>query len=113
MQWWFGPIGAVVIILIVFSLKRGTRLRRVKIDVLDIIVIPLWLILHYTMGYYFGVSWILWLMMTWSLVGAVLAWFLLQKNWHWRSFWYKFWKWSGLLAGFLLLVVTILGFTTH
>ncbi|CAM3138140.1 DUF3397 family protein [Leuconostoc rapi] len=113
MQWWFGSIGAIVIILIIFLLKKWTRLREFKIKTLDISVIPLWIILHYTMGYRFGVSWVLWFIIVWCLVGATLSLFLLQKKWHWRSFWYKFWEWSGLLGGLLLFIVTIVGFTTH
>lgn len=113
MQWWFWPIGAVIIVLFVFCLNRWTRFGEYKISTLDIIVVPLWLILHFTMGYRFGVSWIFWLLLAWCFVGIILSWFLLHNKWHWRAFWHKYWQWSGLLSIVLLISVTIFGLLYH
>jgi len=113
MQWWIWPLSAVSFILLVFVLNRWTRFGDLKIKTLDIIVIPVWVILHVTMGYCFGISLILWFLLVWCFVGAVLVWFLLQGKWHWRLFWHKYWEWSGLVGTLLLLIVTIVGFWHH
>ncbi len=107
------PLGAVSFILFVCVLNRWTRLGEFKIKTLDIIVIPVWVILHFTMGYRFGVSFILLFLLAWFVVGTILSWFLLQKKWRWYLFWHKYWQWSGLIGSLLLLIVTIIGFWHH
>lgn len=113
MQWWFWSVGTIIILFVALAFNREFHLGKLQCNLLDIAVVPLWLCLHYTMGYRFGVSWWAWLLMGWSAIGIVLSWFLFQKQWSLRIFWRRFWVWSGLFAILMQIFVTIIGFISH
>lgn len=113
MQWWFWPLGTIIICLIWLALNRWTSLKRFKIKILDIIPIPMWVALHFTMGYRFGTSWILWFMLIWFVFGEIITWVLLRRKWQWTTFWHKYWEWTGLVGATLLLIITVIGFFYH
>ncbi|WP_349532953.1 DUF3397 domain-containing protein [Leuconostoc citreum] len=114
MHWWTWPILAIGLIILTIVICRWLRIpQRYRIQVIDILVVPMWYIVHETMGSRFGTSYVLWFLLIWWFVGAILAWFLMSNGWSFRSFWPKYWVWTGLLACVLLIIVTILGFVYH
>lgn len=80
MQWWYWPLGGLLFCLILIGANQWTAMKKIRLHVLDVITLPVWVIAHYTMGYALGVSYIEWILLSWFAFGAILAWFLLQKN---------------------------------
>lgn len=113
MQWWIWPLGGFIFLTVVIIFKKWTALKQASIKTLDIITIPNWIVLHQTMGYLFGISFVPWFLLAWLVVGIFLAWFLLQNNWRWQTFWRRYWQWSGLLAAIIVILITIIGLFLH
>lgn len=113
MQWWIWPLGGFIFWTVVIIFKKWTALKQASIKILDIITIPNWIVLHQTMGYLFGISFVPWFLLVWLVVGIFLAWFLLQNNWRWQTFWRRYWQWSGLLAAIIVILITIIGLFLH
>ncbi len=113
MQWWIWPLGGFIFWTVVIIFKKWTALKQASIKTLDIITIPNWIVLHQTMGYLFGISFVPWFLLIWLVVGIFLAWFLLQNNWRWQTFWRRYWQWSGLLAAIIVILITIIGLFLH
>ncbi|MGX4593871.1 DUF3397 family protein [Leuconostoc sp. JNUCC 76] len=113
MQWWIWPLGGFIFWTVVIIFKEWTALKQASIKTLDIITIPNWIVLHQTMGYLFGISFVAWFLLIWLVVGMFLAWFLLQNNWRWQTFWRRYWQWSGLLAAIMVILITIIGLFLH
>lgn len=113
MQWWIWPLGGFIFLTVVIIFKKWTALKQASIKTLDIITIPNWIVLHQTMGYLFGISFVPWFLLVWLVVGIFLAWFLLQNNWRWQTFWRRYWQWSGLLAAIIVILITIIGLFLH
>lgn len=113
MQWWIWPLGGFIFWTVVIIFKKWIALKQASIKTLDIITIPNWIVLHQTMGYLFGISFVPWLLLAWLVVGMLLAWFLLQNNWRWQTFWRRYWQWSGLLAAIIVILITIIGLFLH
>lgn len=113
MQLWYWPLGGLLFCLILIGANQWTAMKKLRLHVLDVITLPVWVIAHYMMGYALGVSYIEWILLFWFAFGAILAWFLLQKNWDWRHFWHRYWQWSGLFGIAVIIVVMILGFINH
>lgn len=113
MQWWIWLLGGFIFWTVVIIFKKWTALKQASIKTLDIITIPNWIVLHQTMGYLFGISFVPWFLLIWLVVGIFLAWFLLQNNWRWQTFWRRYWQWSGLLAAIIVILITIIGLFLH
>ncbi len=113
MQWWIWLLGGFIFWTVVIIFKKWTALKQASIKTLDIITIPNWIVLHQTMGYLFGISFVPWFLLVWLVVGIFLAWFLLQNNWRWQTFWRRYWQWSGLLAAIIVILITIIGLFLH
>ncbi len=113
MQWWIWPLVGFIFWTVVIIFKKWTALKQASIKILDIITIPNWIVLHQTMGYLFGISFVPWFLLVWLVVGIFLAWFLLQNNWRWQTFWRRYWQWSGLLAAIIVILITIIGLFLH
>ncbi|GMA70441.1 hypothetical protein GCM10025879_16870 [Leuconostoc litchii] len=113
MEWWFWPVGGLSFWLVVIILKKWTLLKKFPLGTLDIVTLSNWIVLHQTMGYIFGVSYITWILISWLVVGMLLAWVLLQRSWRWQFFWHRYWQWSGMVAAVLFILLTIIGLFLH
>ncbi|MGO1337285.1 MAG: DUF3397 family protein [Leuconostoc fallax] len=107
-NWWWWPIGVLLFDVGCFIINKF--LNKNRLNILDIIVIPNWIGLHYTMGYAFGLSYIWWLLLAWLIVGLLLAGWLMSntKRWCWQKFWHNYWRLSGLVAVLLFIFLIII-----